>query len=481
MKTITENQRKIPVISEVDVIVVGGGAAGIGAALAAGRNGVNTLLLEQANCLGGLQTQCLNPRFTQVDPAVTTGIVLEICEKVEKEGMVLNRPGFGDTRMRSVSFDPEYYKFLMDNLMAEAGVKILYHAFAVGAVRDGNTLRGVIIESKEGRHAVLGKVIIDATGAAEIAWKCGAPVMADGFPRGPGKGRHMGFGYAVAFRQVDTAKFDSYRQANPDEWRGPIAGKTLIREGKQQGKLHPYFRGAFWISPHFSPGSIWILGPHYPLPMGHHGWLLEDLSKGEMDMRKQAFSAWQLLRDNVPGWENSKIDQLPIHLMLRDSHRMTGVYVLTEDDMRAGRAFDDSIAVSNHAPDVFGPDDQHEFVGNVPPFDIPYRSLISSEVDNLMGVGACLSTDFITFAATRYCTPSICTGQAAGTAAALAIKNKMSPKKVNVKLVQDSLRKQGVVVTVNDIAKSVIDQYNERIKSAPASSMGPDNNMRVLV
>ncbi len=198
-------------------------------------------------------------------------------------------------------------------------------------------------------------------------------------------------------------------------------------------------------------------------------------------MRKQAFSAWQLLRDNVPGWENSKIDQLPIHLMLRDSHRMTGVYVLTEDDMRAGRAFDDSIAVSNHAPDVFGPDDQHEFVGNVPPFDIPYRSLISSEVDNLMGVGACLSTDFITFAATRYCTPSICTGQAAGTAAALAIKNKMSPKKVNVKLVQDSLRKQGVVVTVNDIAKSVIDQYNERIKSAPASSMGPDNNMRVLV
>ena len=187
MNAVVEPQKKTPVMAEADVVVVGGGAAGIGAALAAGRNGVSTILLEQANCLGGLQTQCLNPRFTQVDPAVTTGIVLEICEHVEKEGMVLERPSSRDTRMRSVSFDPEYYKFLMDNLMAEAGVKILYHAFAVAAVRKGNMLNGVIIESKEGRHAILGKVIIDATGSADIAWKCGAPVMEDGFPRGPGQ------------------------------------------------------------------------------------------------------------------------------------------------------------------------------------------------------------------------------------------------------------------------------------------------------
>ena len=235
MKTITENERKTPVIAEADVIVVGGGAGGIGAALAAGRSGVNTLLLERANCLGGLQTQCLNPRFTQVDPDVTTGIVLEICEKVDQEGMVLGRPGFGDARMRSISFEPEYYKLLTDNLMAEVGVKILYHAFVVAAIREGNTLKGVIIESKEGRQAVLGKVIIDATGAAEIAWKCGAPVMSDGFPRGPGKGRHMGFGYAVAFRQVDTARFEEYRKAHPDEWRGPITGKSLVKKGKEEG------------------------------------------------------------------------------------------------------------------------------------------------------------------------------------------------------------------------------------------------------
>lgn len=480
MKTITENERKTPVIAEADVIVVGGGAGGIGAALAAGRSGVNTLLLERANCLGGLQTQCLNPRFTQVDPDVTTGIVLEICEKVDQEGMVLGRPGFGDARMRSISFEPEYYKLLTDNLMDEAGVKILYHAFVVAAIREGNTLKGVIIESKEGRQAVLGKVIIDATGAAEVAWKCGAPVMSDGFPRGPGKGRHMGFGYAVAFRQVDTVRFEEYRKAHPDEWRGPITGKSLVKKGKEEGKLHPHFRGAFWISPHFSPGSIWILGPHYPLPMGHHGWLLEDLSKGEIDMRQQAFSGWKLLRDNVPGWENSKIDQLPVHLMLRDSHRMTGMYVLKEDEMRAGKAFDDSVAVSNHAPDVFGPDDQHEFVGNVPPFDIPYRSLVSSGIDNLMGVGACLSTDFITFAATRYCTPSICTGQAAGTAAGLAVKNKVTPKKVKATLVQKALRKQNVITTVKEISKPVLDEYRERVKNAPASSMGPDNKIRVL-
>jgi hypothetical protein len=472
MKTVTEPQRETPVLSEFDVIVTGGGPAGIGAALAAGRNGANTILIEQANCLGGLQTQCLNPRFTEVDRELHGGLIDEIINRLKKEGATVLETA-RDPRYKAVSFDPEYYKYMLDTMMAEAGVKLLYHAFAVGAIREGNTLKGVIIESKEGRHAILGKVVIDTTGSADIVWKSGAPCMADGFPRGTGKGRHMGFGYAVTFREVDTKKFQEFRQKNPDEWVGAIAGKSLIKKAKAEGKLYGN-RGAFWFSRHFASGSVWILGPHYGLPMGHHSWLLEDFSNGEIDMRKQAWSAYNLLKNNVPGWENAHIDQLPNHLMLRDSHRLLGEYVLTEENMRQGRAFDDSIAISNHAPDIFGPDDQHEFIGNVPPFDIPYRALVSKEIDNLMAAGSAMSTDFITFAATRYCTPSICTGQAAGTAAALAVRRNVTPKKVDVKLVQDTLRKQGARTSVKYLAKKVLDEYQERISRARRDSMGPD-------
>ena len=472
MKTVTESQRDIPVLAEMDVIVVGGGPAGIGAALASARNGARTAVIELANCLGGLQTQCLNPRFTEVDPELHGGIMAEIIDNVEKAGALLRPRPAKRVRYEAVSMDTEYYKFLLDNMMVDAGVKLCYHAFAAGAIRNGNTLEGVYIESKEGRHAILGKVIIDCTGSADIVWKSGAACMADGFPRGPGMGRHMGFGYAVTFREVDIPRFEAFRSEHPDEWKGAITGKNLIKKAKAEGRLYGN-RGAFWFSPHFGAGTEWILGPHYGLPMGHHGWRLEDLTNGEIDMRKQAWSALQLLKDNVPGFERAHIDQLPSHLMLRDAHRLLGEYVLKEEDIRQGRAFDDSIAISNHAPDVFGPDDQHEFIGNVPPYDIPYRALVSSDIDNLMAAGSAMSTDFITFAATRYCTPSICTGQAAGTAAALAVKGGLTPKKVDVKQLQYTLRKQGVRTTVKDVSKAVLDDYHERVHKAQRASMGP--------
>lgn len=478
METIIEPQKEIPVLAEADVIVVGGGAAGIGSALAAARNGAKTILLEQANCLGGMQTQCLTPRFTELDPDIQGGIIEEIISRFKAEGAVY-RGTTRSTHFGAFSFDPEYYKFLLDNMMAEAEVKLLYHAFGVGTVNEGNTIKGVIIESKQGRHIVLGKVVIDSTGSADIAWKSGAPVMEDGFPRGPGLGRHMGLGYAVTFKHVDTDKFRTFREANPEEWGTVIAGKSLIEGAKETGELYGN-RGAFYVVPHLSPGSIWILGPQYSLPLGHHGWMLEDLSSGEIDLRKQAWSAYWLLKNHVPGFENAEIDQLPTHLLLRDTHRMEGEYVLKEEDMRQGRSFEDSIAISNHAPDLFGPDDQHEFIGNVPPYDIPYRSLVSRDIDNLLSAGASMSTDFITFAATRYCTPSICTGQAAGTAAALAAKSGVTPKQVDVDLLQATLRGQGAKVTVKDVPKSVLDEYQRIVEQAQRGSMGPEGSESIL-
>lgn len=462
MKTVVEPRREIPVLSEADVIVVGGGPAGIGAALAATRNGARTILIEQFGSLGGMQTQGMSSTFTLVDPEIQGGVIQDIIGRLKKGGGIL-RDNSAKTRnygYTGVVFDCEYYKYLLDNMMAEAGVKLLYHTFGVGAVKEGDTLKGIFIECLQGRFAVLGKVIIDSTGNADIAWKSGAPCMDDGHSRGLGKGRHMGLGCRFYISGVDAVRYEKFRKENPDEWKGMNVGRSLITKAIAEGKYYGYRESIILHT--VKPGIALLEGIQSPLPMGHHGWMIEDVTAGEIDLRKQVWSAWNLVKNNIPGFEDSSVEKTATMAILRDTHRILGEYVLAEEDMYQGKAFDDSIAISNMGPDIYGPDGEHDY-RLVMPHDIPYRCLVSKQTDNLLAAGATISADFYAWAADRYCAPSICTGQAAGTAAALAVKNKVSPKKLNVKQLQKTLRKQGARVTVRDVPEDVIGTYKRRI------------------
>ena len=468
MKTVTDPQKEIPVIYEADVVVVGGGPAGIGAALAAARNGAKTILIEKFNCLGGYQTLTLNSTFSLVDPEVQNGIIQEIIGELKKFEGAVERDLSKDTRKRkgmgAVFFDAEYYKRLLDIMMEDAGVKVLFHAFGVGGIKEGNQLKGIFIESIEGKRAVLGKVIVDVTGSADISWKSGAEVFSDGFPDGPKKGRHAGFGYTFFFGNVDIARLKQLRKEDPEEWGTLRVGRKLIKKAKAEGKLYGN-REHFLISEVYGHDRIWVLGPQYPLPYDHHGWLLEDFSNGETDMRKQAWSMYEMFRENVPGFEDSYMDKTPTMLMLRDTHKIMGEYILKQGDMYAGRSFEDSIAVSNMSPDVFGPDDEHDMVNNVMPYDIPYRCLVSKDTDGLLAAGSTMSVDFIVWCATRYCSPSICTGQAAGTAAALAVKSNVNPRNLDVVALQKALQDQGAVTTNKNIPADVMKEYEESRKA----------------
>ena len=219
MKTIIKPQSEIEVLDDVDVIIVGGGPAGIGAALASGRNGAKTILIEAFGSLGGLQTQGNNSIFSFIDPELHRGIFQEIFSKLKEAGAVKNLDDlqaserarmkyrileivdkkilpkrFIDTEVGywgiwGIPFDCESYKFLTETMLQEAGVKILYHALATDVIREENEIKGIIIESSEGSNVILDKSVIDCTGIGHIIWKSGAPCLGDeGYPVGKHKG-----------------------------------------------------------------------------------------------------------------------------------------------------------------------------------------------------------------------------------------------------------------------------------------------------
>jgi hypothetical protein len=489
MKTIKETAREIPVLYEADVVVVGGGPAGIGAALASGKIGARTVVIERFNSLGGLHTQGNNPTFTFVDPALHGGIMIEIIDRLKKAGAVKNVDDLAsyergrfkrgviaalgadnlpkrlvDTEVGywgpwGISFDMENYKFLLDNMMKEANVKMLLHSFAAGAIREGNSLKGVIIETKEGRRAVLGKVIIDTTGEGDIAWKSGAPVMGDeGFPAGPHKGEPSGMLNAFFIGGVDMKKYRSFQEANMPEWGEMYVGRKIIAKAKEDGA---YIKGeAVILAPTFdvyNGGRIYVMNPIYRVEKGKNCLMTEVLTDCEIDLRKQAWAVHKVVKENVPGFENSYIERTPNLPCIGNGHRILGEHIVTIAEMREGKAHEDGVAINNMPPDLY--EAVGRFAYDILPHDVPYRALVSKGIDNLLAAGTTMSSGGFSKAGLRYCTPSICTGQAAGVAAALSANHDISPKKLDIKSLQDALRKQGARVTVKEVSAEALAPY----------------------
>jgi len=503
METIREPARDIPIRDKVDVIVVGGGPAGIGAALASARTGAKTVLIERFGALGGQQTQGLNSVFSRVDPELHNGIVQEVLQRLMNGG-AMRKPDERQIRQNPMRthfiarygeenipkrllntnvgwwggekiFDLEYYKYLLDTMMQEAGVRMYLHSFAASTIRDGNTLKGIITEGKEGRRAILGKAIIDTTGDGDIAWKCGAPVMDDTIPLGRRKDRHMGSLTAFYIGGVDVGKWLEYRKAHMDEWGQMYGGHRMVREAREKGA---YIRGdSIILSPLHSVhggGRIWVMNPMYGPREDNHLWMAEEQTNLEVSLRKQAFAVQNLLKQQIPGFEKCFVEKTanyPVTTM----HRIIGDHVLTVAEMREGKTFEDSIAINNQPPDIW--EVAGRFGYEILPHDIPYRCIVSKEVDNLLAAGTTISCGLFTNGGLRYCTPSMCNGQAAGTAAALAAKNNLSPKDLDINLLRDTLREQSAHVSVNDVSEEVIEPYKFMKKISKVNKKNQDVNI----
>jgi len=449
MKTVTETAREVPVIAEVDVLVVGSGPGGLSAALGAARAGVKTMVVERFGCLGGnitvvgVESLAWYRREHTVD---SEGIGIELEQRAKALGATAPEP-----QSRSEAINADMFKHVADKLVEESGVVPLLHAIAIDTVMEGDVLRGVIIHSKSGRGAILAKRTVDASGDADVAHYAGAP-----YHKTP-KEKMLPVTVMFSVAGVDRKRFLDYVAANPTTYKDWGLNWDIQKGGKEDELFSPYLdkpfqqaRAAGVIPPGLkSIGGTWSTitdaGEATYLNMIHlteyDGTDVWDLTKAEIEGRYQALQAIKALNHYAPGFEKAKLRTFGMTLGVRDTRKIEGRYGLTETDVRNQARFEDSIGIFPEFIDGYG-------VLVLPTtgryFEVPYGALVPRRVQNLLVAGRCIAGDAISHAAVRSMMCCTVTGQGAGVAAAVSIKDGVTVGDVSVARVQAELVRQGV-------------------------------------
>ena len=425
----TETRKCCQEIKKSTVLVVGGGPAGVAAALAAGRNGVDVLLVEHYGFLGGAATAALvNPfmPYQAGDKPIIAGVLAEIVEAMAAEGGVVWPELPGD----ALAFDPEIMKMVLLEKMQAAGVGLILHTTAVEAFVNDGVLGGVVIYNKSGRQTILAQVTVDATGDADIAWLAGAPVE---------KGREED-----GLMQPVTLNF---RMAGIDEERMPSRQEInkLYDLAKERGEINNP-RENVLVFKTTRPGEL-----HFNTTRvaGIDGTSVLDLTRAEVESRRQTKEMVTFLRRHVPGFENAYLLATAPQIGIRETRRIKGEYVMTEEDVLEGRQFPDAVAQGSYCIDIHNPAGTGTVIKCLPPgahYDIPYRCLVPLGVDNLLVAGRPISTTHVAHSSTRIMPICMAVGQAAGTAAAMAAHLNITPREINIVALQQLLRRQGALI-----------------------------------
>jgi hypothetical protein len=412
-----EPSKTIPVYGRFDVVVVGGGPAGWSAALSATRNGARTIVIERFPFFGGTGTVSLmacivgfrnqvKPDELQTSKGIAEELILNLKQinglgKSTSYKAVDNRATTKGELNYSYPIDSEKTKYIMMRMLHEAGTKILFHTMFVDSIMEGDRIAGVIVENKSGRQAIYGNVIIDASGDADVSYKAGVPY------------------WRAAIGKDNYLKNCLMYKVGIDPQNAEKLGGVIVNNDK-----------LFW-------------GP----VSDSDGINADDLTKGEIETRLAVFDNFRKAKEQAaPLLDNAYITETASMLGIRQTRFIKGVYQINTEDVLEGRKFDDSIAMS--AQPIISYYGYRRFLEHIG-YEIPYRCMLPQKVDGLLVAGRCMSSNQQAYESWRAMAPTMCIGEAAGTAAALAVKTKKTPKEVDVEMVRKQLIKQGAEIGQN--------------------------------
>jgi hypothetical protein len=440
--TIEEPARQVPLYGEYEVAVLGGGPAGIAAAATAARAGKRTLLIERYGFLGGMGTAAGVTNFCGLHGNVfgehhrlVQGIASELLARIDRlDG--LNKPHLILGKVFAQAYDTAAYKIAADDLLATHKVDILFHALGAGVVMtDESRIDALMVETKAGRRAVRSEIFIDCSGDGDLAAWAGVP-----FEVGDEHGHPLYPSMMLRLNGIDPERAG-------EAWR---TIPQLMEQATAAG-THHFPRKSAIVRPQRS-GIEWRVNfTQVAREDGHaiNGIEPDDLTRGEIEGRKQALAAFEFLR-TVPGFEKSYIVDLPPQLGIRETRRIKGGYQLSGEDVLGCASFEDSIGVNGWPIEAHVPGD---VVFTFPPIPqsrgynvLPYRMLLPEGIDNLLVAGRCASMTHKGQSAARVSGACFVMGEAAGSAAALALSGNRIPRDIAVDKLQETLQQQGAFI-----------------------------------
>lgn len=466
MNVIVEPERKTPVLTAADVVVVGGGPAGLVAAVAARRAGADVLLIERHGCLGGLLTRGF---VTKPQAPVVGGIPEELFARAQQlggaRGTIQYRLRDGTSTYFMSPIDPETMKRVVFECVEAAGVRLLLHALVVDAVTDCEAVTGVLVESKSGRQAILANVVVDASGDADVAARAGAPYVVG--RRRDGVAQPMSLMFRMG--QVDVPQIVHYARTHLDDFTftyfpdlaagAPDADLSLnvVLEGflrlqaratDERGYVTP--RIGLNVKTGLMPGDVFVNATRVTAGVATN---VEDLTAAEVAARRQVHECVAFLRAYVPGFADAYLLDTPAEIGVRESRRIVGEYTLTLQDLLQRRTFPDVVAKGYGVIDIHEPGGRRLRFDAIEEYQIPYRCLLPQRISGLVVAGRCVSCDHEALGTLRTILACMATGQAAGVAAALAVQGATSLRRLEVAALQRALLHQDVV-----LFESVVDR-----------------------
>lgn len=448
--SIEEQGKNLPVRSQVDVLVVGGGPSGIIAAKAAAEDGLKVMLIESRSFLGGNMTIGLPILgfLGQKKNQIITGLPQKFIDRLRvRNAASEHRPC--PLHMSITIVEPEVVKAEAFEMLEESGIEVLLYTSFADVIMKGSEIKGVTIESKAGREAILAKVVIDCSGDADVAYRAGVPCE---------KGNQQGgvqpptLMFSLGNVDTDKLRFSIAEEPRtyltdfiPNEYFGQnnqyivVGLRSLVQKAKADGLKLPTDRTI--VITGLEKGEAWI---NMTRVNGVDGTDPVSLTRGELEARRQITDIFKYLKGYVPGFENAFLSRTAPFLGIRETRRIVGKYIMNREDILSCARFDDAVAVASYPLDIHHPvggDCTLEWSGDC--YDIPYRSLVPLKVENLLVAGRTISTTHEAMSAIRVMAPCMAMGEAAGRAAKLAVRDGVFPSEISVSKLRKELLGKG--------------------------------------